>query len=91
MPRSEALAENDIVIVKEKNTPPARWKLARTVDVHLGKDGVIRVATIRMSNGLQTTKSVVKLCHLPIQRLTSVKNFNFQRGEYVKADNDIIL
>lgn len=64
---SEPLKVNDVVIVKEDNTPPMKWKLARIVQVHPGKDGKTRVVTVHMANGLETQRPVAKLCRLPIE------------------------
>lgn len=62
---TEPLVVNDIVIVKEDNIPPSKWKLARVVKVHPGKDSVVRVATIKLPNGSELSRPVVKLCRLP--------------------------
>lgn len=62
------LVVNDLVIVKEDNIPPAKWKLARIACVHPGSDGRIRVVTIRLANGNETRRPVVKLCRLPVER-----------------------
>ncbi|XP_008185507.1 uncharacterized protein LOC103310109 [Acyrthosiphon pisum] len=61
------LEVNDLVIVKEDNMPPARWKLARITCVHPGSDGQIRVVTIRLANGNEIKRLVVKLCRLPVE------------------------
>ncbi|KAF0745786.1 Uncharacterized protein FWK35_00034883, partial [Aphis craccivora] len=58
---------NDIVIVKEDNLPPARWKLARIISVHPGSDGRIRVVTVRLANGNEIKRPTVKLCRLPVE------------------------
>lgn len=58
---------NDVVIVKGENTHPTRWKLGRVIDLHPGKDKIIRVATVRMANGTEMRRPTVKLCRLPIQ------------------------
>jgi len=36
-------------------------------DLHPGKDQIIRVATVRTSNGTEMRRPTVKLCRLPIQ------------------------
>ncbi|XP_062714093.1 uncharacterized protein LOC134290886 [Aedes albopictus] len=36
-----------IVIIKEDNVPPANWPLGKIVRLHPGKDGVVRVVTLR--------------------------------------------
>lgn len=37
----------DVVIVKEDNTPPSRWWMARVVEVYPGSDGLVRTVKIR--------------------------------------------
>jgi len=61
------LVVNDLVIVKEDKKSPARWKLARITSVHPESDGRTRVVTIRLANGNETKRPVVKLCHLSIE------------------------
>lgn len=41
---------NDIVLLKD-GIVPTQWPMARIVDVHPGKDGLVRVATIRTLKG----------------------------------------
>ncbi|XP_008183125.1 uncharacterized protein LOC103309446 [Acyrthosiphon pisum] len=79
------LSVNDVVIVKEENLPPTRWKLARVVKVHPGKDNVVRVATVKLANGSDLTRPIVKLCRLPIEQTDSVEKVNFTREEDVAA------
>lgn len=75
-----------MVIVKEDNLAPTRWKLARVVRVHHGKDDVVCVATVKLANGSELTRPVVKVSRLPIEPPTdSVENLDFQRGENVDA------
>jgi hypothetical protein len=45
--RSPNLQPGDIVIVADSNTVRGRYSLARVVQVHPGKDGVVRKATIQ--------------------------------------------
>lgn len=55
-----------IVLMKEDNLPPLRWKLARIIELHPGNDNVVRVATV--NTGKQTYKRCVKkLAPLPIE------------------------
>lgn len=61
----ENLKINDLVIIKEDNTPPLRWKLGRVVELHPGSDDLIRVATIRTSSG-NIKRSISKICKLPM-------------------------
>lgn len=59
------LAPGDLVILKE-STPVLTWKTARIIEVHPGEDGIVRVASVRTSNGNIFKRPAVKLCRLPI-------------------------
>lgn len=54
----------DVVIIKEQNLPPAKWLMGRIIDVHPGRDAVVRVVTIKTQNGI-CKRPVSKLCFLP--------------------------
>lgn len=73
------LALNDIVIIKEDGTPPAKWRLGRVKKLHPGSDGTVRVVTLQTANNKEVRRPVVKLCLLPVE------NQDFQRGENVDA------
>ncbi|XP_061710770.1 uncharacterized protein LOC133520395 [Cydia pomonella] len=62
---NEVLQLNTLVLIKEDNLPPLKWKLGRIVAVHPGSDGVTRVADIRTAGGL-VRRSFSKICPLPI-------------------------
>lgn len=53
-----------LVLIRDERLPPLKWRLGRIIDVHPGKDGVCRVATVRTSEGV-IKRPVVKLCPLP--------------------------
>lgn len=55
-----------LVVIKEDNLPPCKWQLGRIVEVHPGNDGVVRVASIRISTGI-TRRAISKICPLPDQ------------------------
>ncbi len=57
----------DIVILKEDNVPPAVWPLGKIVATHPGKDGVVRVVSIKTKKGI-FKRSIVKLCALPVHQ-----------------------
>lgn len=58
------LKVGQLVLVKEDNTSPHRWPLARIEKVHEGKDGLVRAATVRTA--LRTyNRPIVKLAYLP--------------------------
>ncbi|CAI6374765.1 unnamed protein product [Macrosiphum euphorbiae] len=55
----------DLVLVQAPNLPPTLWKMGRVEAVHPGEDGVVRVVTLRTSDGT-LKRPVVKLARLPI-------------------------
>lgn len=59
------LQEGTLVLVTDERYPPSKWPLGRVTKTHEGKDGRIRVVSVRT----QTTilkRPIVKLCPLPI-------------------------
>ncbi|XP_053968990.1 uncharacterized protein LOC128870401 [Anastrepha ludens] len=57
---------NDVVCIKEENSPPLKWPLARVIEVIPGADGAVRVALLRTSSGIKR-RAVNKLCVLPVR------------------------
>lgn len=55
-----------LVVVKDERLPPAKWMLARIIETHPGRDGRIRVVTLRCNNGT-TKRSIHKICVLPVE------------------------
>ena len=60
---SRSLCPGDLVLLQEESIIPTKWPLARVVKVHPGRDGLVRVATIKTKNGLYT-RPVTKLALL---------------------------
>ncbi|CAI6364177.1 unnamed protein product [Macrosiphum euphorbiae] len=54
----------DLVIVRCPNSPPTAWKLGRVESTHPGDDGVVRVVTVRTTDGT-FKRPCVKLVVLP--------------------------
>ena len=65
---SSMLKIGDLVIIKDDNLPPLRWKLARVVKLFSGTDGVSRVVDVRFSDGTLAKRAINKVCLLPIER-----------------------
>ncbi|XP_062538907.1 uncharacterized protein LOC134207198 [Armigeres subalbatus] len=53
-----------LVVIRDDNLPPMKWKMARILQLHPGNDGVVRVVTLKTSTGLMK-RAVEKLCLLP--------------------------
>ncbi|XP_059048262.1 uncharacterized protein LOC131843606 [Achroia grisella] len=51
---------NDPVILMDSNLPPLSWKLAKIVQVHPGRDNVIRVVSVKTASGNILKRPVVK-------------------------------
>lgn len=60
---SRNLRVGDIVCLRDEPTAPTRWPLARVVEIHPGKDGKVRVATVETVKG-RYTRPVVKMVPL---------------------------
>ena len=69
----DPLAVGDLVLIKEDNAPPLRWKRGRVEALHPGSDGVPRVATVRVADG-SIQRPLVKLCPLPMGTLPRATN-----------------
>lgn len=54
---------NDVVIMSMHDSPPAQWALGRILELHAGKDGVPKVATLSTSFG-KFTHPINKLAPL---------------------------
>lgn len=68
--KSSNIAAGQLVLVQENNVPPMTWPMGRVVDVHPGKDGIVRVATVQTKNGL-FKRATRRLCVLPIETVFS--------------------
>ncbi|XP_055918507.1 uncharacterized protein LOC129950600 [Eupeodes corollae] len=62
-----------------ENLPPLKWRLGRVVQVHPGKDNVVRVVTLKTSTG-EVQRAVTRIRRLPIEEPESI-----QGGENVET------
>ncbi|XP_065092638.1 uncharacterized protein LOC135713451 [Ochlerotatus camptorhynchus] len=69
--RRNNISGDTMVLVKEDNLPPMKWKLGRVVEVHAGSDGNIRVVTVRTKDGL-FRRAISMICVLPIRNNQAV-------------------
>lgn len=58
------MQEGSLVLMKDENAPPLRWKRGRIVSLIPGHDGISRVVRLRTAEGT-LTRPLVKLCPLP--------------------------
>lgn len=58
---------NDLVLIKDDNLPPLKWKKARIVKLYPGRDNVVRVVKIKTSTG-ELCRPVTKICPLPLDK-----------------------
>ncbi|XP_070855517.1 uncharacterized protein [Drosophila suzukii] len=58
------LSIDDVVLVKESNTPPASWHIARVMETYPGKDNLVRAVKLKTSTG-EMTRPITKIAVLP--------------------------
>ena len=57
----------DVVIVREDNLVPCKWSLARVAQVYTGKDGLVRVVTVKTAQGIYKRPVTKIAVLLPIE------------------------
>lgn len=62
-----AIEKDTMVIIKEDNLPPLHWPLGRVILTHPGKDGHVRVVSIKTAKGV-IKRPISKICVLPIPK-----------------------
>lgn len=60
------IKKDDIVLIHEANLPAAKWALGRIIDLHPGKDGFVRVVSVRTKNGI-LKRPITKISVLPLE------------------------
>lgn len=55
-----------LVILKEDNVPSMFWPMARVVNTYPGHDGHVRAVEVKTANGKTHTRSILKVCALPL-------------------------
>ena len=63
--KREDLKVGDFVIIKDITLPQICWCMGRIFEVHQGKDGKVRLVTVRTKDGMLQC-SIVNLVYLPI-------------------------
>lgn len=65
MANKDDIAPNSLVLIKEENVPPFRWRMGRIIRLYSGKDEISRVADIRTATGV-IQRACSKICPLPV-------------------------
>ena len=60
---SRNLKIGDVVLLQEDTFVPNKWPLGRVVELHPGKDGIVRVVTVRTASSVYK-RPIVKLALL---------------------------
>lgn len=60
----ENIKIGELVLIKEENLPPTKWKLGRVTATHPGDDQIVRVVTVKTDTS-EFKRSLSKLCRLP--------------------------
>lgn len=55
-----------LVVVKEDNLPPLKWSLARIIETHPGRDGIVRTVTLKTVKGTYT-RALKNVYPLPLE------------------------
>lgn len=55
-----------IVIIKDDDLPPVQWPLGKIIQTHPGKDGVVRVVTLKTASSDHVVRPVARLAFLPL-------------------------
>ncbi|OXA46198.1 Gag-Pol polyprotein [Folsomia candida] len=65
MAGNKKISVGELVLIKDENLPPLKWKLGRVLALHPGPDSIVRVVTLKTSNG-EIKRPIVKICPLSV-------------------------
>jgi hypothetical protein len=67
---SDSLKVGDMVLIRDPNLPPLKWKKARVIATHPDATGRVRVVTLKTADS-EMQRPIQKLCLLPIPNESS--------------------
>ncbi|KAK9717596.1 methyltransferase (DUF5641) [Popillia japonica] len=73
MNSGSSLEEGHLVLIKDENLPPMKWKLGRVLSLHFGNDDVAKVVTIK-------TVSVKLMSRAEVVEVQAGKLFEWKEG-----------
>ena len=63
---TDNICVNDIVLIKDDNLPPLKWKMARVKNTYKGFDNKVRTVDLKTSSG-ELKRPIHKLIRLPVE------------------------
>ncbi|GFT53137.1 uncharacterized protein NPIL_423771 [Nephila pilipes] len=63
---SAELSVNDLVLIKDDNLSPLKWKMARVIHTYKGTDDIIRAVNLKTVSG-EMKRPIHKLIRLPVK------------------------
>ena len=83
------LQPGDLVLLREDKTAPLHWPTAVIIDIHPGKNAIVRVVTIRTPKGL-FKRPIIKIC--PLTCVNSELKCNYFWGwQYVTLRTEFFV
>lgn len=76
------LDKGKLVLIKDSNTSPGKWAMARVQETHPGSDGYVRVVTLKTQGG-ELTRPISKLVPLP-----DAQDYNLVKSEEITQISD---
>lgn len=64
MTKQQNFKTGDLVLLKDENLPPSKWSLGRVIEIHPGKDNLVRVISVKCKNSI-IKRPITKVCFLP--------------------------
>lgn len=68
--KTRNIQKGDIVLIKEDNLGPMKWPLGKVLEVHPGKDDLVRVVTVKTQHSTYK-RPITKLVLLPVTNIES--------------------
>nr|XP_049464868.1 uncharacterized protein LOC120956216 [Anopheles coluzzii] len=65
--RRDNVREGTMVLLKEDNLPPLKWRFGRVLKIYPGDDGLVRVVDVKTKDGIYR-RAITKICILPGQK-----------------------
>lgn len=83
--RKNSIAKGDYVIYIDPTIPPNAWKKGVVVETYAGRDGVCRVADVKLAGGeLVTKRSAIRLAKIDIVKDIEMSNEGQKSADRVK-------